>query len=319
MAPTESTAFFTADDGLERVAFLSRGDDREGALSPAVLMIHGLAGTTTPSGPPVMPKLIETLNAYGIGTARYLPRVYELFAEDPGLVDWHAELSDARGALGLLHGQDWVDPNEVYLFGLSLGGVAAPIVARSTGGVAGIASFGSTARSWAEYSVENIENQLQRLEHPASKIAKLSKLESLWQELLRDTDLGGEEIIERAPTLKVLGISAEGRYERSVTFWRQVARTQPAESYQGSSYRVLALRGSADACCHPADQEAIASAARAAGLKVDRVVITDLDHSLRFAAGPTESLRGEVSSEPHPEPLARALACWIKGEEQPGR
>ena len=266
-----------------------------------------------------MPRLVDTLNEQGIGTARYLPRVFELFADRASEVDWRAEIADACGALELLRAQPWVDPEELYLFGLSLGGLVAPQAARRVGGVAGIASFGSTARSWTAYSADNFEIQLRFMGYSSSKIRAWSKLEKRWGELLHETELDGAQILDRAPELKRLGVTDLGRHERSVAFWRQVAKFAPAAAYQGLSCRILALRGSADCCCHESDQESIAIAAEAAGLEFERIVLNGIDHGFRESAGPSESLRGEVSAEPHPEPIGRALARWIKRESQPVR
>lgn len=308
----EEVVPFVAADGLERLALVA-APPGTGRATPGVVIIHGLAGPSPPPGPPVMPGLVEELVAAGLGTVRYLPRVYELYPDRPGRVDWQAEHDDAVGAARLLQRQPWLDSGQAYLLGMSLGGVAAPAVAQRAGGVAGIASWGATARPWPEYSVDNFELQLRLLGRSEADIARGSPLLRRWHDLLRDTDLDGAAILAHAPDLDRIGVTAEGRFQRSIAFWRQVARFAPEASYRGLNCRVLAVRGSADCCSHPADHESVVVAARAAGLEAEAIVLEGLDHGLRDAAGPGASARGDVGEAPRAQSLGRVVARWIRG------
>jgi hypothetical protein len=258
-----------------------------------------------------MPRLVGELVDQGIGVVRYLPRVYEWPPDRASAVDWEAELADGVGALHLLRDQPWLDPSQQHLLGISLGGMAAPYVARRCGAVAGIASWGSSARPWPVYAEDNLSQQLRLLQRDEDQIEHLTVLLGGWHQLLAESDMSLEEMVDILPDLGKIGVSERGFRQRSVTFWRQLVRFDPAESYLGLRCAVLAIRGSADCSSHREDQESIISAARAAGLCARAVELEGIDHSYKAADGPLESLRGRLSERAHPEALALEVARWI--------
>lgn len=120
---------------------------------PAVLLLPGLACASvdfvvTP-GHPLRP-LVTALCAAGVATLR---------VERPGLGDseggpceqlgWWDEVALYRAGLAALAGADWVEPGALGLFGHSVGGMLAPLVARATP-TRRIAVHGSCARPWSQ-------------------------------------------------------------------------------------------------------------------------------------------------------------------------
>ena len=316
-APTPSThsreeiVEFTADDGLRRRGFAAAPPEPSWP-APVVVVFHGLAGPTIPPGKQVMPDLVDELLSRDIGVLRYLPRVVELPRERAREIGWDAEIADHAGALRWAQQQRWVDVDEVTVLGMSLGGLAAPLVARRVGGVAGLASWGAGARPWLEYGPANLGAQLRLLDRDGARIRKLTSLLERWLTLLRDTDMTTEQILAKEPALARIGVTRDGYHERSHIFWRQVVRFDPAAAYQGLTCRVLAIRGEADCCSHDEDIESIVRAASAAGLEVTTATIPGIDHALRPATSASASVRGEVGEDADPRPLARCVAQWIR-------
>lgn len=307
----EESLQFLASDGEPRQALVAEPGGGE-AQAPGVVIIHGLAGTTRTTARPVIPELVRELVDRGVGVVRYFPRVVDWPLQRAALVDWNAEIADAHGALRLLRSQRWLDQRKAYLLGMSLGGMVAPVVAKDDSAVAGIVSWGSTARPFPEYALDNLRIQLGYLDKTQAVVERAASLLGEWYRMLCTTELSCEEMLEHCPALRHLGVTAEGRHERSLTFWRQVARFSPDESYRGLRCRILAVRGRADCCSHPADLESIVKAARACGLQVESEIIEGIDHRFVAADDPIQSANVGANNEPQPAVLGRVVARWIK-------
>ena len=132
-------------DGSRLRTIISVPDRREGRL-PAVLLLQGggCGSVDTPMVPDFGPSgLVRTIAAHGFVTMR---------VEKSGLGDsqgppcseigYTQELDGYRKALAALKGHPSVDPERVYLLGISLGGVFAPLVA-SENRVRGVVVYGT--------------------------------------------------------------------------------------------------------------------------------------------------------------------------------
>lgn len=307
----EESLQFVASDGEPRQALVAAPGAVD-AQAPGIVIIHGLAGTTRPTSRPVIPELVRVFVDRGIGVVRYFPRVFDWPLHRATRVDWNAEIADARGALRLLRDQSWLDQGKAYLLGMSLGGMVAPVVAKDDGAVAGIASWGSTARPFPRYAVDNLRIQLGYLDKTAAVIERMASLLDEWYRMLCTTDLSSEEMLELSPVLRHIGVTPEGRQERSVDFWRQVARFAPADSYSGLGCRILVVRGQADCCSHPEDQESIVKAARASGLQVESDIIEGIDHRFVAVDDSIQSANFGSNGESRPAVLGRVVARWIR-------
>jgi pimeloyl-ACP methyl ester carboxylesterase len=295
---------FTASDGVRREAIATR--PLEAGNRCAVLLVHGLATPARRTEDPTASRLAHDLADLGFQVVRYVPR---LLCSPQSDVDFHMELADARGALSLTRGLALVD--EVFLLGLSLGGIAAPLAAGP--GLSGLASWGSTARPWPEYIAGTIRIQLgfRRLE--PERIESHARTVERWFTMLRSTDADGEALLEALPGASRYGIDARAYQGRSVRFWRQLVQADFRDSYRGLDCPVLAVRGGADCASHPEDHRSILDAARAAGLEAEGIVLDGIDHAFRPCSGPESSFLDDSELEPDCSPLARAFAAWVDG------
>jgi pimeloyl-ACP methyl ester carboxylesterase len=112
---------------------------------PAVLFVQGLSVATMDG---VFPDLFRGLRDEGFVTMRLEKRgVGDSEGEAPEEGDFASEVEDVRAALDALARHDQVDPEAVFLFGHSVGGMIAPLVADRARGVI---VYGSSARPWLE-------------------------------------------------------------------------------------------------------------------------------------------------------------------------
>jgi pimeloyl-ACP methyl ester carboxylesterase len=143
---------------------------------------------------------------------------------------------------------DYVDSQNVFLFGHSMGGIQAPLIASDTP-VRGIAVFGSGASSWFE-AVYQQRRRLAALDG--------TKAEDIDQEVLRQVRFWypllvqkktPREILDADPELDKLGWVTDDKYVggRHYAFHHQLAGKNTTEAWS----KVAASRLSDDGKIHP--------------------------------------------------------------------
>ena len=86
----------------------------------------------------------------GIGDCQNLPNCVD--------IGFHYEVAAFAEALKQLKTIDGIDPDQIFLFGHSLGGVTAPLIAAEVP-VKGIINYGSVATTWYEYLIKVLREQ----------------------------------------------------------------------------------------------------------------------------------------------------------------
>jgi len=283
------------------------------------LLLPGLNLPAKPRGPAYVAQLAAALCARGVAVVRALGQWTEPGGTPLQRLDWQSEVDDGCAALRFVQDQPWAHPSRQVLVGLSLGGVYAPVVARQVGGVAGIVSWGATARPWPLYAADNLRRQLRWKGAPLELIAELVALRRGWHDRLVETSLDGPALFARTAGLAEVGVDEHGSQGRPVSFWRQLCRFDPAGAYEGLSCPIGTLRGAADCACHPEDQRSIEAAAARVGLPAHAATLPGLDHGLRAADSPAASCRSGGGGEPDSQALARAIVKWLDGLSRPQR
>jgi uncharacterized protein len=270
------------------------------------------------SGDGFAPALGAELAARGIDVVRGEPRHTGAGAVALAELDWHSEIESHAAALRATRAQSWVEPHRLYLLGLSLGGVVAPVLARRAGPIAGIASWAATARHWPAYAEDNLRRQLLWSGVAHEAIHRRLLVYRRWHELLVGTELDAAEMLALAPDLGPFGVTAAGFMGRPVAFWRQLCRFDAPASYRGLGCPLLAVRGSSDFKCHPEDLSSVASAARAAGMPVRSRTLDGLDHGLRRAPSAREACQANGGQGPaEVAALADLVARWLSDRDGP--
>ncbi|HJW44914.1 MAG TPA: alpha/beta hydrolase [Lysobacter sp.] len=164
-------------------------------------------------------------------------------------LDYNTELADYRLALAELKRTPGVDPGRVVVFGASMGGTMAPLLAGD--GVAGVMDWGAGALTWLERTLAFERNALQLS----------GKSPALLDQAVRDREdflhaylVRGESpaaIAAAQPRQKVVweslvGVSGELHYGRPPAFHQQAQQQSWAAAWSRVRVPAIVLYGSND-------------------------------------------------------------------------
>jgi uncharacterized protein len=227
-------------------------------------------------------RLVSGLTALGFGTQR-VERSGVGDSEGPPCrkVGFHSELSDYRAGLERLRRWSACDERGVFLLGISLGGMTAPLLADAD--VRGVAVIGTPAqpisranrsaagRFWRRAGVSESETE-----------GRLSRLAVL-DELVYGKKLAPEEAFSQRPELRQ---EFEGSYSgdlvfgRTARFFQELDGVDLEAAWRALLCPALALHGERDWVTSRDDALAIAALARAGCF----AELAGVDHELREAA-----------------------------------
>jgi len=172
--------------------------------------------------------------------------------------DFQSELEGYQAGFDAMRKYDFVDPDRIFVVGISNGGGVAPLVARQHR-VAGFVAAGSWGRTWYEHMLEHERTRLgQSGKSPAEvnqAVKDFIELYNLF--LIRGMTPG--EILKQRPEWKALWYDGpEGQYGRPAKFYQQLQTLNLGLAWQQVSAPVLVIRGTSDDLMSRADGEAIA-------------------------------------------------------------
>jgi pimeloyl-ACP methyl ester carboxylesterase len=130
---------------------------------PALFLIQGLGSFSienTAAGAGAYARIIDEFTRRGFVTMRVdKPGQGDSEGGPTRDIDFETELDGYRQALRALRASEAVDPESIFIFGHSMGGVMAPLLAADIP-ARGIAAFGTVVKTWHEYTLENARRQM---------------------------------------------------------------------------------------------------------------------------------------------------------------
>jgi pimeloyl-ACP methyl ester carboxylesterase len=176
------------------------------------------------------------LERSGVGDSEGLP---------PSETDFEAEVEGYRAALDTLG-------DGVFLFGYSVGGMIAPLLARERT-IAGIVVFGTSALRWHDSVAVAAARQAidpERRDHFLELHALVCK-----------SGLSSHQALEKRPDLRPFasGINDKTVFGRPSSFFHQLERAEVAAAWRAVRAPVLVLRGENDVVCGAEEGRAIAA------------------------------------------------------------
>ncbi len=272
---------------------------------PAVLLLQGLACRSCESplgGDGMFTRLIAGWSAAGLATLR---------VEKPGVgdsegrcedVDFTRELAGYRAGLEHLRARSFVDPARVFLFGHSLGGMVAPLLA-ARAPVRGVAVYGSSSRRWLE-----CELGAYRRQRDDADATRLARVEELLRALYRE-GVSPARLFAARPELRSLGerefssdfssdfsggFPGDRAHGRPLRFFRQLDRVALAATWAELDVHVLALHGARDRVCSAQESAEIAAIVNTARPgRARHLELPELDHVGAHALTPAPSAMSE--------------------------
>jgi pimeloyl-ACP methyl ester carboxylesterase len=293
---------------------------KETGKRPVLYLIQGIGYGSMEfplSGPNAHAQLLKAYNDKGYVTVRVeKPGVGDSEGGPATSVDWEQELDAFRQALKLVKSKDYVDASKVFLFGHSMGGCHAPILA-SEDPVKGIAVYGTIVRSWQEYTIENTRRQALLGGMPAPEVDTAIRNLMAAQNLVITEGLDPAEAKTKHPeqAQAIDEFSPDGRTMSGMPlpYWRQVYKRNLADYWTKSNAHVFAIYGESDFLCAPYDHELIANIVN--GVKPGTAkwtILKENDHLFNRYASQRESMQNWPQGQFNPA-IIQTMLDWSEG------
>ena len=221
---------------------------------PAIYFIPGYTCSSVESFSPIHPykKLLDSLSGLGYAIFR---------VEKPGVGDnagtgnclelgFDNELEAYRAAYDAMQQYDFIDTDNIFVWGHSMGGVYAPIVAAQTQ-PKGVVVYGITHEVWVEYLLKMVRYQNPLLGHGYAETDR--DVRTLYALLYEHYYLGksSKELYQNPDYQKILDrdFAFDGENQilfRHEDFWRELNAHNLSEAWAGIKGHVLSLFGEAD-------------------------------------------------------------------------
>jgi len=237
-------------------------------------------------------KLLEGFSAAGLATLR-VERSGMGDSEGPpfSTTNLFDDVAAYRAALHFLANHPLV--GKVILFGHSVGGMIAPLLAGEETNVHGIVVFGTSALRWVDCLVRSTRRQ-KLLAGMSGE--ELEAYVDAWAEMHEAVCRGGAlpwQVFERLPHLQWLeGTACRGEtmYGRHATFFQQLERMDLVALWKTVRTKVLVMHGEFDWVCGVDEGRALAAAiAEIDSARVKFVELPAVGHDMRRHASLEES------------------------------
>lgn len=183
--------------------------------------------------------------------------------------DFWSEVGDYRAALQALAARPDIDRQRIFLFGHSVGGMIAPLLAAAVP-LRGIVVYGTASAPWAACVRASMAQQRRLRGEEAAGDGALAHF---------DRALAG---VPGAPDATIFG--------RSAAFHRQLAAADIAGAWAATRVAVLVLHGAFDWVVARGQGQELAARLAARGCPVEYVEIPGLDHTMTWHASREDSI-----------------------------
>ncbi len=241
-------------DGRLRDILVTPKEAAPGA--PVVFLIQGY-GCGSVEGPPTHPYhlLAKTLAEVGIGSYRIEKLgMGDSLTNTPCLkTDFALEMEGFEAAYQALIKERGVSPDRIIIFGHSMGGIQAPLIAAKGPAPRGVMVYGTALRNWQDYMQELFAMQgfLSAAADPAEAEQTAKAFRPLIQRIFNET-ISLKTIANENPNHEAMLRSAfdwDGDdliLGRNLAYWRGVAAQDTVAAWRDTKAPVLAIYGEAD-------------------------------------------------------------------------
>lgn len=175
-------------------------------------------------------------------------------------LDFHTETEIYRQALKQLKAHPAVNPDEIFIFGHSMGGAFGPIIATESP-VRGIAVYGTAARTWMEYLLDILRYQNLLGGASFEAVDDQVRAGSRLMALVLQQGMSVADVKKNYPDLAATAdaMMPGGMFNgKTPKFWAQLAEINFARYWAKVKCDVLAARGVSDFVTYDVDHKLIA-------------------------------------------------------------
>ena len=279
---------------------------------PALLFIPGISCASVdywhdPTAP--LGQLVHGLARAGMVTMRVDKRgVGDSEGGPAASVDFDTEVAGFAAALTALAEVDEVDNEAIFIFGHSVGGMIAPLLAAAHP-LRGIAVYGSSPWRWQACMMASLRRQL---ELSGRRDAELEAQLALYADLYHaifSAALSPARAAARAPALASCGDQCFGR---TPSYLRQLEAADIADAWSRVDCPVLAIHGEYDWVASAAETARIVElVARDDPNAARHLELAGTDHLMREHADLVTSF-ADYGAGRFAEPLVSETLAWIR-------
>jgi uncharacterized protein len=253
--------------------------------------------------------LIESLSRRGFATLRVdKPGVGDSQGGPCATADWATEINAYRAALATLK-----DEKNVVLFGHSMGGVMAPLVASAHPSLRGIVVYGTTYRSWNQYTLDNFRRQGRLAGESFETIAEDERRMEKFNALFFVQKVPLEKIVAEHPEFRESYPNGTFTAGKAGKYFQQMYDADVVKAWKATAVPVLAAYGAADFLTDANEHELIARAVNSWRPGTATFVqLEGIDHWLRTASSQAQSLEQGPSGGQYSDLLAEKIAAFVK-------
>ncbi|MGD1843139.1 MAG: serine aminopeptidase domain-containing protein [Thermonemataceae bacterium] len=222
-------------------------------------------------------------------------------------LSFQQELKGFEEGIEALREYDFVDGENIFIIGHSVGGVMAPVIAKEKN-CKGIVVYGTIGKNWMEYLRANQEKQLREKDYDFDEIEKMvvEMNECYVDYLLKENTM--KEVMEINPNctkfLKKFSF-------RSDEYWHQINRQNVAAAWQKYNGYVLSLWGEYDWATNKEEHELIVNIVNQNdSQKGTFEVVANSDHKMRLID------EGEQLSKSYNKAISKTIIHWMKNKTQ---
>lgn len=288
---------------------------KHGAPKATLFLVQGLGCGSIDNPPPDHSylSLIASLSRRGFATLRVdKPGAGDSEGGPCAAVDYHGEVRAFRAALASLK-----ETKHVFLFGHSMGGIQAPLIAEGFP-LRGVIAYGSTFNSWLQYTLSNQRRQMRLRGESYETIEAEQKLSERFNALFYIQKQPLEKILAEHPVYRESfpdGKTYAGGKEAK--FFQQLYDVDMATAWKKIDAPVLSLYGASDFLTDATEHESLAAAINSWRHGTARFVkLEGIDHWLRKAADQPTSLAQGPGGSTYDDRLAETIAAFM--EERAG-
>lgn len=306
---------------LRTVLTMPKDSAKGSAGAPAIMLLSGL-GNAFVEHPNADPTGMKSL-AYGLARKGFVV----LRVEKPGCgdseggpsrdVDFQSVVACYIAALKQMKSHPRVDKESIWLFGASIGGVQAPLVAAAEP-VKGIAVFGTMAPSWQEFLTDSTRRQLMNSPMTAAQIeTEVATQAAGWNYIIREKMVPDDLAVKHQDLMDWVDATwAEGLYFSGIhyKFFQQLGKAEFAQSLESFPGVVLSLWGENDIVTSSTGHQWIASVVnRKSPGKASYEALPNIDHNMREVSAASGSVPGAVADSVAPVVIDK-LDSWIRSK-----